>query len=118
GPVGPGGGSAGGRGGAGGEGGSPPSCPVGPGPSMLYVVHPQGDFCIDRTEVTSAHYKLFVDAALDATQMPSPCDFKTTFVPRATGNNCAPHHYDPLDLPNRPVACVDWCDAKAYCEWA
>lgn len=100
-------------GGAGGVGGTAP-CPV----DMVLIAHPSGDYCIDRTEVTSSQYKLFLDTQPDANAMGPPCDFKTTFVPRSSGNQCTPMHYSPGMLPNRPVACVDWCDAFAYCQWA
>lgn len=102
-----------------GGGGSSPECPPGaPGPKMLFVDHDGGDYCIDFTEVTSAHYKLFLDTGPSLAQLPAVCNWKTGFTPRASGNQCVAKHYDPVNLPNRPVACVDWCDAHAYCAWA
>jgi formylglycine-generating enzyme required for sulfatase activity len=45
------------------------------------------------------------------------CTWNTTFVPQ-TGASCDPLPYDPIGRTNAPVACVDWCDAKAFCEWS
>jgi formylglycine-generating enzyme required for sulfatase activity len=55
-------------------------------------------FWIDRTEVTNAQYRQCVEAG--------DCD--------------EPGCWDMSDLnaPDQPVVCVNWYDAKAYCEWA
>jgi len=94
--------------GDGGSGGSGPApCAGHAGPKMVRV----GSYCIDRTEVTKSQYREFlVDAAhpLDPKDVAS-CEWKTSF----TDNT--------VDLPtdfDLPVGNVDWCDAKAYCEWA
>ena len=54
-------------------------------------------FLLDRTEVTQAAYKRCVDAGACA---------------RPTCN------WDPAGKGDRPVACVNWDYAKAYCSWA
>jgi len=54
-------------------------------------------FKLDRTEVTQAAYKTCVDAA--------KCS------PPACG-------WDPANKAQHPVVCVDWNQAKAFCEWA
>jgi len=54
-------------------------------------------YFIDRAEVTQAAYGLCVDAG--------EC--------KAPG--CA---WDPSGTPKHPVRCVDWYNAKKYCEWA
>ena len=56
-----------------------------------------GAFHIDRTEVTQAAYQECVDA--------DECDMPTC-------------EWAPVESPEHPVECVDWHDAKAYCEWA
>ncbi len=60
-------------------------------------------FWIDRTEVTNAQYGAFVAAT--GYRTPTICD---------RGN---PTYGDEGKL-NHPVICVNWDDAKAYCEWA
>jgi formylglycine-generating enzyme required for sulfatase activity len=72
------------------------------GPTMVLA----GDFCIDATEVTNAHYQAFLDVK-DGPQL-GPCDWNTTYVPTAGWPG-------PADL---PVGSVDWCDALDYCAWA
>ena len=100
--------SFGGQGGIGAVGGET-SCPDGPGPKMIDV----GQFCIDATEVTNAHYLEFLAANVSpqaVTMDPSYCSWNMTFVP-VTG--------PPVTLPpNQPVSTIDWCDAQGYCAWA
>jgi formylglycine-generating enzyme required for sulfatase activity len=109
-----------GQGGAASDGGRlPATCPTLPGPSMVAVAHPSGSFCIDATEVTSKQYEAFLAAvAAQPPVMPAGCEDKTDFTPRTSENQCSAWHYDPAGLFDRPVACVDWCDAYAYCSWA
>jgi len=54
------------------------------------------EFQIDRTEVTQAKWAKCVEAGA--------CDKP----------NC---EYDPTTTPERPVTCVTWKDANAYCTW-
>jgi formylglycine-generating enzyme required for sulfatase activity len=110
--------SSGAVGGAGGSGGSAPGCPTAPGPKMIYVAHDDGDYCIDHSEVESEHYQQFLASGPSLGLVPNECGWKSDFIPRASGNQCNAKHYDPINLPHFPVACVDWCDAYAYCAWA
>lgn len=76
------------------------------GPSLVRVGPPNNSFCIDRTEVTNAQYRVFVEAGVDAATQSAECAWNTSFAPQAVGAD---------DL---PVSGVDWCDAYAYCRWA
>jgi len=72
-----------------------------------------GTFCIDATEVTQKAYAIFLSATNgDAGGQIAQCAPNTTFAPAA---GCALG----FDLnSNKPMACIDWCDAHAYCAWA
>lgn len=84
-------------------------------------------YCIDSTEVTQAHYQLFLDATQgDVSGQREECKANTSFAP-PTPDPSAPETYDvcitkgnwaPTEHPNWPMGCVDWCDAVAYCAWA
>ena len=54
-------------------------------------------YYIDRTEVTQSEFKKCVDAGECGTP------------------DCG---WDPTGDPDKPVVCVDWNDATAYCTWA
>ena len=83
-------------------------CPGTAGPTAVRV----GAYCIDKTEVTNAHYMQFL--AADAGALPSPpaaCAGHTSYVPSsATWPPAAGHDDDPVR--------VDWCGAYVYCAWA
>jgi formylglycine-generating enzyme required for sulfatase activity len=67
-------------------------------------------FCIDKKEVTNAAYVTFLEATGgDAGNDFSPC----------TGVSLNPNNsYELVTAPNHPVRGVNWCGARAYCEWA
>jgi formylglycine-generating enzyme required for sulfatase activity len=107
-----------------------------------------GGYCIDSTEVTVKDYIKFLTAVqptLDAGpgdagagSVPASCDTNPTYwqptcdslpgscCPNSTGQSplgCCP--YPSIDGPSPtstmdpyPIACVNWCDAYAYCTWA
>ncbi|HOD09060.1 MAG TPA: SUMF1/EgtB/PvdO family nonheme iron enzyme, partial [Myxococcota bacterium] len=54
-------------------------------------------YYMDMTEVTQSEYKKCIDAGECDTP---PCD------------------WDPSEMPNRPVVCVNWSQAGEYCAWA
>jgi formylglycine-generating enzyme len=88
-------------------------CPNGRGPAMLLV--PAGGgvgaYCIDTTEVTQEHYQPFLDDGQKPPKNGAECNSSSsTFFP-----GC---NFNPSATPQHPVACVDWCDARAYCAWA
>lgn len=112
-------GNASGTGGAGGGA----ACPTGlAGAPLVLVPSPTGGhYCIDSTEVTQLHYQLFLEANPDVSAQSASCSGNTTFVPESVlPGKCYDVNgpFNPYQLPNRPVVCVDWCDAVAYCKWA
>jgi formylglycine-generating enzyme len=128
------GGATGGTGGSAGESGSggssgctakcgAPGCPACRGAAMVGAVmlpadsYPEHRYRIDTTEVTNAQYAEFLAAGFDPASQPVVCAFNATFVPDETAPKCA-SLYDPAARPDHPVLCIDWCDARAYCEWA
>jgi len=85
-------------------------CPAGVsdsgmGPDMARL--PEG-FCIDTTEVTRGQYEAWLSTSPATTGQPAACAGNEDFTP-----SC---QWDPGRDPDRPVVCVDWCDAKAFCE--
>ncbi len=91
------------------------------GPAMVWVPTGGGGFCIDSTEVTTTDYAAFLDAVSKGATVATPssgvCGWNASCAPSITGA-CTTDTTDPVAHPNRPVACVDWCDAYAYCAWA
>jgi formylglycine-generating enzyme len=118
---------AGGIGGSAGTGGGPdclarcgaPGCPPCRGASMVVGKNKNWDisYRIDTTEVTNAQYAEFLAAGIDPALQAKPCDWNTTFNPNSSAWGCE-LTYDPVNRPSHPVVCVDWCDARAFCEWA
>jgi hypothetical protein len=108
------------NGGSAGTGGGGNTCPVNlKGPPMIEIPKPGGGiYCMDRTEVTSSDYKLFLDAAVVTTGQGTECSWNTTYQPDTSSSSCAVQPYDPDARPKVPISCVDWCDAKRYCGWA
>lgn len=88
--------------GAGGEGGSE-TCGGKAGPEMVRV----GSYCIDSTEITYAQYDEFAKAGVSPATVVG-CEWKPAFT----------EHWFDDDDKDMPVGNVDWCDAKAYCQWA
>ncbi len=98
--------------------GSPPTdCPTGFGASMVKVPilgTDGGFFCVDSTEATQAQYLAFLDASADVAQ-PSECAWNTSYTNISGQPNDSCPATVTLDQPSYPVACVDWCDAYAFC---
>lgn len=66
--------------------------------------------CIDKTEVTQEQYSAWLGSSPSTSGQPTGCSGNTSFVP-----SC---NYNPVTTANKPVVCVDWCDAFAYCKAA
>lgn len=86
-------------------------------------------FCIDRTEVTQAQYAAFLKAPGKPGSEHADCGINTTYAPQLKpgggprwepgGGGCVEGvAWTPDQTPERPVGCVDWCDAYAFCAWA
>jgi len=73
-----------------------------------------GFYCIDHAEVRNVDYKAFVDAQANTAGQIAACTLNSSYVPETTGQ-C--DQYDPVNKPDLPIACVDWCDATAFCKW-
>ncbi len=79
--------------------------------------------CVDRTEVTAAHYQLFLDDTAGDPGAVSHfrselCDWNATLEPSTDLGTCTAETFDPAGHPDKPVVCVDWCDAVTFCAWA
>jgi formylglycine-generating enzyme required for sulfatase activity len=65
-------------------------------------------YFIDSTEVSKAHYELFLKAkGADTSGQVAECSWNLSYAPGGAA----------VDDP-RPIVNVDWCDAAAYCAWA
>jgi formylglycine-generating enzyme required for sulfatase activity len=80
------------------------ACPSLEGPALVRV----DNYCVDSTEVTRAQYLKFLNAMVDPSKQDSTCAWNGSFVPST---------WDP-DAGDLPVTYLDWCDARAYCQWA
>lgn len=85
-------------------------CPGRPSPTAVRIGSPGNTFCIDTTEVSTAHYKAFLDAKVGTNTQANECRWNTSFEPRYPTDAGVPDQI--------PVTNVDWCDAVAYCKWA
>ncbi|MEM9069444.1 MAG: SUMF1/EgtB/PvdO family nonheme iron enzyme [Myxococcota bacterium] len=83
-------------------------CPAGTGPSMVRL--PEG-FCIDTTEVTRGQYAAWLGAEPSLEGQPSACAANDDYTPTCAFDGASARE-------NQPVVCVDWCDARAFCEAA
>jgi formylglycine-generating enzyme len=77
------------------------------GPEMVRVGDEDNSFCIDATEVTFGQYRAFLLAkGGDTSGQAAECTWNHSFQPALGGDD------------ELPVNGVDWCDARAFCQWA
>jgi formylglycine-generating enzyme required for sulfatase activity len=76
------------------------------GPQAVRV----GTFCMDSTEVTRGQYAEFLGEASTGGQ-PAYCDWNSSYEPASDWPPAGAQE-------NLPVVSVDWCDARAFCDWA
>jgi sulfatase modifying factor 1 len=95
------------------------TCPTSlAGSPLVEIPKPGGGiYCIDRTEVTNEAYAVFLASNPKSAASPAECAWNTVFTPEQNTDNCPSVPYDPAGAPKAPIACIDWCDAKRYCEW-
>lgn len=106
------------------QGGESPGssrCPIGlPGPPLVMITTgAMAPYCMDATEVTREQYREFLGQAT-APGDDVECEWNSSFEPSLAGTPTEDGEGCELDetRPGYPVACVDWCDAQAYCRWA
>jgi formylglycine-generating enzyme required for sulfatase activity len=97
--------------------------------TLVLSKEPGTCYWIDKTETTVQQYAAFLDdLAMHPRPLfgesdggaPDPCAWKA--VPRDPRNDATclamtTSESGAFDA-NKPIRCVDWCDAKAFCEWA
>jgi len=104
----------------------PTTCPTGLPGSELVFVPGRSPFCIDAHEVKQSEYASFLQAAAQrAPAQSATCAWNKRFEPIAYSRDseaplgaCRAGIFDPATRGDYSMTCVDWCDAKAYCEWA
>jgi formylglycine-generating enzyme required for sulfatase activity len=97
------------------------------GLGALHRVDVPGDRCywIDRTEVTVEAYRRWLDETSSADVMwredcrwkQARTDLPSTNPEAACDEPLSARDHDPF-ADHKPVRCVDYCDAAAFCEWA
>lgn len=100
------------------------------GATMVRITNRNGkSYCIDETEVTQAQYATFVAAQVSGDAGDAACSWNQSYQPKfaddTSGRGChypddagPSYWYSPTQTPDRPIVCVNWCDARDYCRWA
>ncbi|MBW2522700.1 MAG: SUMF1/EgtB/PvdO family nonheme iron enzyme [Deltaproteobacteria bacterium] len=93
----------------GGTGGSGGGLPSGPTPGEAVVQSSDGTvYYVDRTEVTRDDYAAWLATSPTIPLQIEPCRGNDDLAPTC--------RWPPGDQGQHPVVCVDWCDARLYCD--
>ncbi len=98
-----------------------PTCPnSGNGPALVLVpgAGNSPSYCVDATEVTMSQYQAWLMTKPKPPNKDAECGWNTTYAPDPNANNCADIPFAPTTTGDLPVVCVDWCDARDFCQWA
>ncbi|HYO93222.1 MAG TPA: SUMF1/EgtB/PvdO family nonheme iron enzyme [Polyangiaceae bacterium] len=98
-------------------------CPADPHVPIDFI--PGAGFAIDATEVTVQQYSTFMKSrpTPERSSAQPQCTWNESYEPVVStfdvDPNCRAFDYEALliDDPQRPVVCIDHCDAVDYCEW-
>jgi formylglycine-generating enzyme required for sulfatase activity len=80
---------------------------------MTLITDAATPYCMDRTEVDNQHYAAFLAGNPNTSGQIAACSGNTSFSPSGSCEG-----FNPGNEPSKPVTCVDWCDAFAYCQAA
>lgn len=87
-----------------------PGCGACPTIPVVIAQMPDGKaYGIDAYETTVAEYQVFLNDKIPL-QTDEACEWNDTYEPNPS--------YFEFPYPDMPIHSVDWCDARAYCEWA
>ena len=88
--------------------------------TWVRVADPDGDDVdVLATEVTQAQYDAMLAAGVVADITSPDCGWNSSLVPGEglASAGCDAWVFDPVGDGELPVACGDWCDARAFCEY-
>jgi len=103
-----------------------PSSKLDPSGLATLVLSKQPDgtcYWIDKTEVTVEQYSAFLTKHAQPTAWDSTCSWKTEPsdpMHATTDDTCVAStssESEPFRA-TKPIRCIDWCDARAFCNWA
>jgi formylglycine-generating enzyme required for sulfatase activity len=78
---------------------------------------PVDDFCVDSTEVTQDQYRAWLATNPSTAGQPVECAFNTDFAPLGSCSaSSVVCQWDTGNCNDAPQVCVDWCDARAFCQ--
>jgi formylglycine-generating enzyme len=118
-----------------------PGCGVCPTTPQVEVPHPEHPYAVDGHEVTAGAYRAFLDAGVSPAGQEPSCAYNGSFEPgvvsQAVFDALEAAGMDTTELEEaaascsgwlaselasfgeqHAIACVDVCDARAYCTWA